>query len=152
MLNKITKSKLVVLKSNYIICDKHKNACCKVRLLVLPWLWAYRYHLSTQLRNRAIERFDNAESQTVVARCLNLSLSVVYKLWKLFPTTGSTSSWGQARATTSSDDWYLRLWVRRNKTATPSHLRTSLAAATGRLVLMSSVHRRLDKSSLYAND
>ncbi|GBO35448.1 hypothetical protein AVEN_160173-1 [Araneus ventricosus] len=45
---------------------------------------------------------------------------------------------------------YLPLCARRNRTATPIQLRSSLAAATGKLVSTSTVRRRLHEGGLYA--
>ena len=50
---------------------------------------------------------------------------------------------------TSADDRYLTLCTRGNRTATPTHLRYSLSAITGRLVSTSTVRRRLHEGCLY---
>ncbi|KFM76534.1 hypothetical protein X975_13757, partial [Stegodyphus mimosarum] len=50
---------------------------------------------------------------------------------------------------TSDDDRYLTLCACRNRTATPTLIRSSLAATTGRLVSTSTVHRRLHKGGLH---
>ena len=59
-------------------------------------------------------------------------------------------SQGRPTATTSADDQYLTLCARKNRSATPNLLRSSLAAAYGRLVSTSTVRRRLEEGGLYA--
>ena len=79
--------------------------------------------------------------------------SVVHKLWRQFKTTDSAFkrfSHGWPTATMSADDRYLTLCSHRNSTATLIFLRSSLAAATGRLVSMSTAHRRLYEGGLHA--
>ncbi|GBM35824.1 hypothetical protein AVEN_43513-1 [Araneus ventricosus] len=110
-----------------------------------------RHHLPQELRWRAIGRLEAGQSQAEVARWLNMSPSEVHRLWKQFLTTDSASrrfSQGRPTAATSVNDRYLSLCARRNSTATPSQLRSSLAAATGRLVSTSTVRRRLQEADL----
>ena len=112
-----------------------------------------RLHLSEELRWRAIGRLKAVKSQSDVARWLNVRPSVIHRLWNAFRGTESASrrySRGRARATSAADDRYLQLTARRYSTATPTHLRSSLAAATGRLVSGSTVRRRLHEGGLYA--
>ncbi|KFM74688.1 Transposable element Tcb2 transposase, partial [Stegodyphus mimosarum] len=102
---------------------------------------------------RATGRLEARQSQTEVARWLNMSPSVVHRLWKQFQTTDSESrrfSRGRPTATTNADDRYLTLCARRNPTATQILFRSSLAAATGRLVSTSTVLRRLHEGCVYA--
>ncbi|GFV15098.1 transposable element Tcb1 transposase [Trichonephila clavipes] len=57
--------------------------------------------------------------QIEVARWLNVSPSVIHRLWQQYLTTDSTSrrfSQGRSRATMSADDRYLPLYAQRNKT------------------------------------
>ncbi|GBL94666.1 hypothetical protein AVEN_83981-1 [Araneus ventricosus] len=68
-----------------------------------------------------------------MARWLNVSPSVVYRLWQQFLTTDSAFrrfSQGRPTAMTSADDRYLSLNARTNKTATPTQLDLYLGAAT----------------------
>ncbi|GBL75839.1 hypothetical protein AVEN_155113-1 [Araneus ventricosus] len=46
-----------------------------------------RHHLSEELRWRAIGRLEAGQSRTEVARWLNVSPSVVHRLWQQFLTT-----------------------------------------------------------------
>ncbi|KFM74795.1 hypothetical protein X975_15821, partial [Stegodyphus mimosarum] len=111
-----------------------------------------RHHLLAELGWRAIGRLEALQSQTEVARWLNVS-PVVHSLWRHFQTTDSASrrfSQGRPTAMTSTDDQYLTLCTCRNKTATPTLLISSLAATTGRLVSTSTVCRRLHEGGLYA--
>ncbi|KFM74780.1 hypothetical protein X975_11898, partial [Stegodyphus mimosarum] len=112
-----------------------------------------RHHLPVELRWRDIGRLEAGQSQTEVDRWLNVNPSVVHRLWKQFQTTDSTSgrfSQGRPTATTSANDRYLMLCAYRNSIFTLTLLRSSLAAATGKLVSMSTVHRRLHEGGLYA--
>ncbi|GBM11377.1 hypothetical protein AVEN_13597-1 [Araneus ventricosus] len=112
-----------------------------------------RHHLPEELRWRAIGRREAGQIQTEVGRWINLSPSVVHRLSQQFLTTNSASrrfSQGRPTATTSADDRYLSLCARRNRTATPTQLRSSLDAATGWLVSTSIVRRRLHEGDLYA--
>ncbi|KFM60630.1 hypothetical protein X975_22657, partial [Stegodyphus mimosarum] len=112
-----------------------------------------RHHLPAELRWRAIGRLETQQSQTEVARWLNVTPSVVHRLWRQFQTTHSSSrrfSQGRPTAMMSADDRYLTLCARKNRTTAPTLLRSSLAAATGRLVSTSIVRRRLQEGGLYA--
>ncbi|KFM57061.1 Transposable element Tcb2 transposase, partial [Stegodyphus mimosarum] len=83
---------------------------------------------------------------------VNVSPSVVHRLWRQFQTTDSASrrfSQGRPTATTSADDRYVTLCARRNRTSTPTLLRSSLAAATGSFVSALTVLRRLHEGGLY---
>ncbi|KFM63983.1 Transposable element Tcb2 transposase, partial [Stegodyphus mimosarum] len=57
---------------------------------------------------------------------------------------------GRPTATSSADDRYLTLCALRNRTSTPTFLRSSLSAATGRLWSTSTARRRLHEGDLYA--
>ena len=110
-----------------------------------------RHHLPAELRCRAISRLE--AGQTKGASWLNVSPSVLHILWRQFQTTNSAFRrfiLGRSTATTSTDVRYLTLSARRYSTATPILLRSSLAAAAGRLVSMSTVRRRLHEGGVYA--
>ncbi|GBL96397.1 hypothetical protein AVEN_43715-1 [Araneus ventricosus] len=69
-----------------------------------------RHLLPEVLRWRAIGRLKAGQSQTEVARWLNVSLSVVHRLLQQFLTTDSASrrfSQGRPTTTTGADDRYL---------------------------------------------
>lgn len=87
-----------------------------------------------------------------MARCLNLSLSVFYNFGNYFQPLVQPQAEGRQELRQAAMTDICGYEYEGIKAATLSQLRTSLAAATGKLVLMSSVHRRLHKSSLYVND
>ncbi|KFM60058.1 Transposable element Tcb2 transposase, partial [Stegodyphus mimosarum] len=74
-------------------------------------------------------------------------LSPIQHVWD---TLRRMFSQGQPTATMSTDDRYLALCARRNGTAIPTLLISSLPTATGRLGSMSTVRRRLHEGGLYA--
>ncbi len=123
--------------------SQSKAAIVTARLILGIWHSQFvtvtsRHHLTGELRWRTIGRVDAGQSQTEVARWLNLSPSVlVHSLSQQFLTTGSASrrfSQGRPYATTSANDRYLSLCARRNRTATPSEIRSSLTESSGRLL------------------
>ncbi|GBM21215.1 hypothetical protein AVEN_20783-1, partial [Araneus ventricosus] len=59
-------------------------------------------------------------------------------------------SQGWLTTATSADDRHVSLCARRNRTATPTQLRSSLDATTGRLASTSTVGGRLHEGGLYA--
>ncbi|GBM31384.1 hypothetical protein AVEN_99604-1 [Araneus ventricosus] len=90
-------------------------------------------------------------TKSEMSRWLNASPSVVHRLWQKYLTTDSASrrvSKGRPTATTSADERYLSLCARRNRTANPTQLISTLASATGRLVSRSTVRRRLHECGL----
>ena len=112
----------------------------------------FRHHLPAELRWKAIGRLEAGQSQTEMARWLNVNYFMVQRLWRQYQITDSSSrrfSQGRPSATASAYNRYLTLCARRNRTATRTLLRFSLAAASRRLVSTSSVRRRLHKGGLY---
>ncbi|GFU17221.1 transposable element Tcb2 transposase [Trichonephila clavipes] len=57
---------------------------------------------------------------------------------------------GRPRATTSTDDRYMQLTVRRNRTENATHLQRQLILATGRRVSSQTVFNQLHEGGLYA--
>ena len=129
-------------------------------VIVLSEIWdsqmltmTSRHHFPAELRWRAIGWLKAGQSQTEVARWLNGSPFVTLRPWKQFQTTNWASrrfGQGQATAKTSADEQYLILCACRNSTATLTLLRSSLTAAIGRLVSMSTERRRLHEGGLHA--
>ena len=102
----------------------------------------FRHHLRAELRWRAIGRLEAGQSQIEVTRWLNVSPSVIHRLWRQFQTTDSASrgfSLGRPTTTMSADDRDFSLCALRNRTATPNLLRSSFVATTGKLVSASTV-------------
>ena len=97
-----------------------------------------KHHLPAELQWRAIGRLEVRLSQTEVEKWLSMSPSVVQTLWRQFQTTDSASkrfSQEWPIATVSTNNRYLTLCAFRSRTASQTFLRSSLAVATGRLVL-----------------
>ncbi|GFV61388.1 HTH_Tnp_Tc3_2 domain-containing protein [Trichonephila clavipes] len=113
----------------------------------------FRHHLSNEMRVRAFGSLEAGQSQTEMARWLNVCHSVIHRLWQQFLTMNwafRSFSQGRPRATTSASDRYLSLCARRNKYATPFEIRSSLAASSRRLVSRSTVCQRLHEHGPYA--
>lgn len=112
-----------------------------------------RVHLSQEFKWRAVERMEAGQTQSEVARWLEINRNVVSKLWRKFQETG-TVSWtpgqGRPRSTTPSQDRYQALTARRNRRQTSTQLRTYLNATTGVLVSTDTIRRRLRLVGLYA--
>ena len=107
-----------------------------------------RDHLPAELRWKAFGRVEAGQNQTKVVRWLNVSPSVVHRICRQFQATDSAtrrSSQGRSTATMSAYDRFLIISARRKSTATLTLLRSSLAAATGRLVSISTVLRNFRK-------
>ncbi|GFY36630.1 HTH_Tnp_Tc3_2 domain-containing protein [Trichonephila clavipes] len=82
-----------------------------------------------------------------VEKWLNLSPSVIHRLWLLILTMDLAPrrfSQGCLRTTTRADS----SCTRRNRAATPAELRYSLAASSGGLLSRLTVHRRFHERSL----
>jgi transposase len=112
-----------------------------------------RNHLTEEFRWRAIGRLEAGQSQAEVARWLNVSRSVVPRLWNQFQQSQTASrrySPGRPRITSARDDRYLRISALRNMRDTPTQLRYALSSSTGTLVSASTVRRRLHEGGLYA--
>ncbi|GFY16700.1 transposable element Tcb1 transposase [Trichonephila clavipes] len=78
-----------------------------------------RHHLTEELLWRAVERLAAGHNHIEVARWLNVSMSLIHRLWQKFLIIYSSSrrfSQVQPRTTTSADDRYLSLCERGNRT------------------------------------
>ena len=78
------------------------------------------HHLPAELRWKAIGKLEGGQCQTEMARWINVSPFVVLRLWRQFQTTDSASrrfNQGRPTAKASSDNRYLILCARRNRTA-----------------------------------
>ncbi|GBM79995.1 hypothetical protein AVEN_108647-1 [Araneus ventricosus] len=110
-----------------------------------------RHHFPEELRWRAIGRLEAGQTQTEVARWLNVSPSVDHRLWQQFLITDSASrrfSQGRPIATTSADDRYLSRTKVYNRNSDSNHILP--CSITGMLVSTPTVRRRLHEGSLYA--
>ncbi|GFX27002.1 HTH_Tnp_Tc3_2 domain-containing protein [Trichonephila clavipes] len=88
-----------------------------------------------------------------VTDAAGVARSVVARLWNRFQETGNVRrrpGAGRLRATTSTDDRYIQLTARRNRTENATQLQRHLLFATGQRVSSQTVRNRLHKGGLYA--
>ncbi|GBM71031.1 hypothetical protein AVEN_272377-1 [Araneus ventricosus] len=103
-----------------------------------------RHHLPEELRWRAIGRLEAGQSQAEVARWLNVSPSVVHRLWQQFLITDSASRrFGQPLRRAPMTDI-----CRYAHEGIEPQLRPSLTTATERLVSASTVREGLHEGGL----
>ncbi|GFT80901.1 transposable element Tcb2 transposase [Trichonephila clavipes] len=93
-------------------------------------------------------RLESGQSQRSVADAVEVARSVVARLWNRFQETGNVRR--RPRATTSTDDRYIQLTARRNRTENATQLQRQLLLATGRRVSSQTVRNRLHEGELYA--
>ncbi|GFX63439.1 hypothetical protein TNCV_3620421 [Trichonephila clavipes] len=77
---------------------------------------------------------ESGQTQRSVADAVGVARSVVAKLWNRFQETGNVRrrpGAGRPRATTSTDDRYIQLTARRNRTEKATQLQRQLLLATG---------------------
>ncbi|GFW02050.1 transposable element Tcb2 transposase [Trichonephila clavipes] len=111
-----------------------------------------RSRLPYSLRWRAVGWMKMGLSQADAARRLNVSRSVVHRLWNQYQTEVSVSRRhvpGQPRATTPAGDRFIALSARRRRISVPQ-LVADHSVASGRRISASSVRSRLHDSDIYA--
>ncbi|GFW75518.1 HTH_Tnp_Tc3_2 domain-containing protein [Trichonephila clavipes] len=102
---------------------------------------------------RVIGRLESGQTQRGVADAFGVARSVVARLWNRLQETGNIRrrpGAGRPRATTSTDDRYIQLIARRNRTENATQLQRQLLLATGRRVSSQTVCNRLHEGGLYA--
>ncbi|GFX99227.1 transposable element Tcb2 transposase [Trichonephila clavipes] len=102
---------------------------------------------------RVIDRLESGQTQRSVADAVGVARSVVARLWNRFQETGNVRrrpGAGRPHATTSTDDRYIQLTARRNRTENATQLQRQLLLATGRRVSSQTVRNRLHEGGLYA--
>ncbi|GFW23283.1 HTH_Tnp_Tc3_2 domain-containing protein [Trichonephila clavipes] len=102
---------------------------------------------------RVIGRLESGQTQRSVADAIGVARSVVARLWNQFQETGNVRrrpGAGRPRTTTSTDDRYIQLTARRNRTENATQLQRQLLLATGRRVSSQTVRNRLHEGGLYA--
>ena len=95
---------------------------------------------------RGMVMLEAGASQRHVATSLNVTQSVISRLWHRYQTTESVShrlGGGGQRITTPQDDHYLTLLARRNPFLNATQLQRDLQTATGHAVSTQAVRRRL---------
>ncbi|GFS80526.1 transposable element Tcb2 transposase [Trichonephila clavipes] len=104
---------------------------------------------------RVIGRLESGQTQRSVADAVGVARSVVARLWNRFQETGNVRrrpGAGRPRTTTSTDDRYIQLTARRNRTENATQLQIQLLLATGRRVSSQTVRNRLHDGGLYAHE
>ncbi|GFT04261.1 transposable element Tcb2 transposase [Trichonephila clavipes] len=112
-----------------------------------------RRRLLNSLRWRAVGWMEMGLSQADVARRLNVSRSVVQRLWDQYQSEDSVSRRpvpGRPRATTPAEDRFLALSARRRRTTTVPQLVADPFQASGRRISATTVRNRLQNAGLYA--
>ncbi|GFW93877.1 HTH_Tnp_Tc3_2 domain-containing protein [Trichonephila clavipes] len=92
-------------------------------------------------------------SQADAARRLNVSRSVVQRLWDQYQSEDSVSRRpvpGRPRATTPAEDRFLALSARRRRATTVPQLVADHFQASGRRISCTTVRNRLHNAGLYA--
>ncbi|GFT78243.1 HTH_Tnp_Tc3_2 domain-containing protein [Trichonephila clavipes] len=112
-----------------------------------------RRRLPNSLRWRAVGWMEMGLSQTDAARRLNVSRSVVQRLWDQYQSEDSVSRRpvpGRPRATTPAEDRFLALSARRRRTTAVPQLVADHFQASGRRISATTVRNRLHNAGLYA--
>ncbi|GFS56805.1 transposable element Tc1 transposase [Trichonephila clavipes] len=102
---------------------------------------------------RVIGRLESGQTQRSVADAVGVARSVVGRLWNRFQETGNVRrrpGAGRPRDTTSTDDRYIQLTARRNRTENATQLQIQLLLATGRRISSQTVRNRLHEGGIYA--
>ncbi|GFT60394.1 transposable element Tcb2 transposase [Trichonephila clavipes] len=132
---------------------------CEIRLRSIFFLRQGYLRMSQQrdlpesMAWRVIGRLESGQTQRGVADAVGVARSVVARLWNRLQETGNVRrrpGAGRPRATTSTDDRYIQLTARRNRTENATQLQRQLLLATGRRVSSQTVRNRLHEGGLYA--
>ncbi|GFV43720.1 HTH_Tnp_Tc3_2 domain-containing protein [Trichonephila clavipes] len=132
---------------------------CEIRLRNIFFLRQGYLNISKQrdlpesMAWRVIGRLESGQTQRSVADVVGVARSVVARLWNRFQETGNVRrrpGAGRPRATTSTDDRYIQLTARRNRTENATQMQRQLLLATGRRVSSQTVRNRLHEGGLYA--
>ena len=102
---------------------------------------------------RAIGLLQAGQTQRQVAGQLNISQSVVSRLWNRFQQTGNVSErsrFGRPRCTTARQDRYLGNLARRQRFQSALRLNSDFRQATGRQISTQTVRNRLHLANLCA--
>ena len=123
-----------------------KRTCIRLTLTMPP-----RHRLTDDQRGRALAWLDEGLGQRKVARCLQMSHSVIQRLYQRFIETAAVQERqrsGRPRVTTRQEDLYLVLSILRERSATSVTLRGQPRDATGTNISCSTVRRRLIEQNL----
>ncbi|GFU50630.1 uncharacterized protein TNCV_235921 [Trichonephila clavipes] len=114
-----------------------------------------RRRLPNSLRWRAVGWMEMGLSQADASRHLNVSRSVVQRLWDQYQSEDSVSRRpvpGRPRATTPAEDRFLALSARRRRTTTVPQLVADHFQASGRRISATTVRNRLHNAGLYVQE
>ncbi|GBM11187.1 hypothetical protein AVEN_133920-1 [Araneus ventricosus] len=110
-----------------------------------------RSRLPDSLRWRAVGWIEMGLSQAGAARRLNVSCSVVQRLWDqyIFEDLSRRHVSGRPRVTTPAEDRFLALSARRNRSTSVPQLVAVHFVASWRRISATTVRRRLHNAGLY---
>lgn len=109
--------------------------------------------LTQNERLRALGMLQVGTRQVVVARAMNVSQSVISRLWSRHRATGSVQDRprsGRPRATTQAQDRFIRTIALRNRLVTANQIRSQLQRDTGLVVSGQTIRNRLHRFHLHA--
>ena len=110
-----------------------------------------RHHLSQDEMNRGIGMLHSGSSQRHVANVLNVSQSVVSRMWNRFITTGNVRhlhAGGRGRSTNEVQDRFLVVQARRHRFDNATTLRRDFQNATGVRISTQTIRNRLHDAGL----
>ncbi|GFW79852.1 transposable element Tcb2 transposase [Trichonephila clavipes] len=113
-----------------------------------------RSHLIDSEAWRVVGRLEGGQTQAELAQAIEVSQSVISRIWKRFLEIGSAGripGQGRRRATTPNEDRYLVLTARRHRNMNATLLQQHLRSATGTRVSTQTVRNRLHGVGLYAH-
>ncbi|GFV97530.1 integrin alpha-5 [Trichonephila clavipes] len=137
----------------YVAYQTRKLLAVSVTIVNRVEKMSQRRRLPNSLRWRAVGWMEMGLSQADVARRLNVSRSVVQRLWDQYQSEDSVSRRpvpGRPRATTPAEDRFLALSARRRRTTTVPQLVADHFQASGRRISATTVRNRLHNAGLYA--
>ncbi|GFX71378.1 HTH_Tnp_Tc3_2 domain-containing protein [Trichonephila clavipes] len=105
------------------------------------------------LRGRIIGRLECGCTQLEVSEALEITHSVISRLWQRFQDDSNVSrcySTGRPRVTMPDENRYLAVTAERNGRSAASELSPQLSSDTGTTVSRQTVYRRLGHIGLYA--
>lgn len=112
-----------------------------------------RRHLNPPEVARAVQMIQDGHSQRNVARTLDVSQSVIARLWARYQETGQYTrrpGQGRSRCTTNADDRYIRLMALRNRRGTATRLQIQFQLTTGQRVSTQTIRNRLHNDTMNA--
>ncbi|GFW08456.1 transposable element Tcb2 transposase [Trichonephila clavipes] len=112
-----------------------------------------RSHLTNSEAWRVVGRLEGGQTQAEVAQAIEVSQSVISRIWNRFLETGSASrrpGQDRRRATTPNEDRYLVLTAQIHQNMNATLLQQHLSSATGTTVSTQTVRNRFHGVGMYA--